>query len=59
MEEVAWKLNCRGEGLSGQIGVRKGGEGSVLGIQEGTELIKHVWETTDKSELLILALIAK
>ena len=35
-----WKLN-RGESLSGQLGVRKV-EGSVLRLQEVTELTEHV-----------------
>lgn len=59
MEEVAWKLNYRGEALSGQIGVRKGRRkrSELTGRYRVDQAC--VWEITDKSELSILALIAK
>lgn len=52
-------MNYRGEALSGQIGVRKGRRkrSGLTGRHRVDQTC--VWETTDKSELSILALIAE
>lgn len=56
MDEVVWKLNYRGETLSGQVGVRMGKRkcSGLTGRHRGDRAC-CVWETTSRSELWSLA----